>query len=69
MERLMDLVSQILRSRIEEINKMIVNELLDELIEIVLDTWQRNPEMCFEELRATVIGKLHILNEQPKDKS
>lgn len=69
MERLMDLVSQILRSRLEEINKLIVNELLDELIEIVLETWQQNPEMCFEELRAIVIGKLHILTKKPKDES
>ena len=59
MNRLMDLISDILQKRIDEINKLIVDELLDELIEIVLDTWHREPEVCFEELREKVIEKLN----------
>lgn len=59
MNRLIDLISDILQKRLDEINKLIVNELLDELIEIVLDTWQREPEVCFEELREKVIEKLN----------
>lgn len=59
MNRLVDLISDILQQRLGEINKLIVNELLDELIEIVLDTWQREPEVCFEELRQKVIEKLN----------
>jgi len=59
MNRLVDLISDILQKRLDEINDLIVNELLDELIEIVLDTWQREPEVCFEELREKVIEKLN----------
>jgi hypothetical protein len=63
MNRLMDLVSDILQKRIDEINNLIVDELLDELIEIVLYTWQREPEVCFEELREKVIEKLNQRKE------
>lgn len=58
MDRLEELIAKILGEKLEAITTVVIDELLDELINLVLDTWSKNPEMDYEVLHSQIIEQL-----------
>lgn len=58
MDRLEELISEILVSRKDEVTALVKELILEELIAVVLEVWNKNPEMEFEVLRDLVIERM-----------
>ena len=58
MEEFEDFVRNIFLKHLKELNDALIECLLDDLIEGILDEWQKNPEVNFEFFKANIIRKL-----------
>lgn len=63
MNRLTELVEDIIDARLGEIHCVIVEEILDEIIEYVLSACHKYPQIDFEDLRSIVMHRLYKRRE------
>lgn len=58
MEEFEDVVRNIFLKHLKELNDALIENLLDDLIEGILDEWQKDPEISFEFFKANIIQRL-----------